>query len=201
MKKFLSLFLLLSLCHFVYGQKVAYVDIDYVLRNIPEYKEAQTQIDNLAAAWQKEIDGKYADIDKMYKQYQAEQVLLTEDMKQKRQQEIAEKEKAAKELQKKRFAYEGDLFLKRQELIQPIQDRVYDAIQKIATTKAYDFVLDKSSGSVVLFANTKLNISDQVLQTIGITPKAKSATDGTEKEGEQSKTQGTKTTQQRQPPK
>lgn len=155
------------------AQKVAYVDVDYVLKNMPEYTAAQEQIDNLAAAWQKDIDTKYAEIDNLYKRYEAEQVLLTDDMKQQRKKEIDDKEKAAKELQKKRFGYQGDLFQKRQELIQPIQDRVYDAIQKIATTKAYDFVLDKSSGSVVLYANTKLNISDQVLQGMGINPKSK----------------------------
>ncbi len=196
---------------------MAYVDVDYVLKNIPDYTEAQAQIDNLAASWQKEIDGKYDEIDKMYKQYQAEQVLLTDDMKTQRLKEIDDKEKAAKELQKKRFGYQGDLFAKRQELIQPIQDRVYDAIQKIATTKAYDFVLDKSSGSVVLFANTKLNISDQVLQSLGINPsKSKSSGSGSKGTSDQndngddqqnsgSKTQdqktGPNTKTQHQPPK
>jgi outer membrane protein len=172
MKTILAIVAILALSFTAGAQKVAYVDIDYVLKNIPDYNDAQKQLDDIAAAWQKEIDAKYAEIDKLYKQYQAEQVLLTEDMKQQRQKEIQDKEKAAKELQKKRFGYEGDLFTKRQELVQPIQDKVYDAIQKIATTKVYDFVLDKSSGSVILFANTKLNISDQVLQSMGITAKA-----------------------------
>ena len=153
-------------------QKFAYVDIDYILKSIPEYNEAQTRLDDITAQWQKEIDQKYTEIEKLYKQYQAEQVLLTEEMKQQRQKEIEDKEKAAKELQKKRFGYQGDLFLKRQELIQPIQDKVYDAIQKIAQTKALDFIFDKSSGTVMLYANTKHNISDQVLQSLGITPKA-----------------------------
>jgi outer membrane protein len=162
--------ILLSFC--LHAQKVAYVDVDYVLKSIPDYNDAQKQLDDLAAVWQKEIDSKYAEIDKLYKQYQAEQVLLTDDMKQQRQKDIQDKEKAAKDLQKQRFGYQGDLFKKRQELVQPIQDKVYDAISKIANTKAYDFVLDKSSGSVILFANTKLNISDQVLTSMGITPKA-----------------------------
>ena len=172
MKTLLAIAVILALSFTARAQKVAYVDVDYVLKNIPEYNDAQKQLDDIAAAWQKEIDAKYAEIDKLYKQYQAEQVQLTEDMKQQRQKDIQDKEKAAKELQKKRFGYEGDLFTKRQELVQPIQDKVYDAIQKIATTKVYDFVLDKSSGSVILFANTKLNISDQVLQSMGITAKA-----------------------------
>jgi len=172
MKKILALTAIIGLSFTVRAQKVAYVDIDYVLKNVPEYTDAQKNLDDISATWKKEIDAKYAEIDKLYKQYQAEQVLLTEEMKQARQKEIQDKEKAAKDLQTKRFGYQGDLFSKRQELVQPIQDKVYDAIQKIATTKGYDFVLDKSSGSVVLYANTKMNISDQVLQSMGITPKA-----------------------------
>jgi outer membrane protein len=186
MKKTIVLVALLLTGATAYAQKTAYVDIEYVLKNMPEYQAAQEQIDNLALAWQKDVDAKYDEIDKLYKQYEAEQVLLTEDMKQKRRKEIEDKEKAAKELQKKRFGYQGDLFQKREELIQPIQDRVYDAIQKIATTKAYDFVLDKSSGTVVLYASTKLNISDQVLQGMGINPKAKPADGG----GQQNKSPG-----------
>jgi len=217
MKKTLVIAALLLTASFARSQKVAYVDVDYVLKNIPEYNDAQKNLDDLAAAWQKEIDAKYADIDKLYKQYQAEQVLLTDDMKQQRQKEIEDKEKDAKDLQKQRFGYQGDLFQKRQELIQPIQDRVYDAIQKIANTKSYDFVLDKSSGSVVLFANTKLNISDQVLQSMGINPKANvSSTSENKDKTQQDKTQGEqsganktqdnkqqpgKTQQQHQPPK
>jgi outer membrane protein len=213
MKKELLIIAFVLATSFAQAQKVAYVDVDYVLKNIPEYNDAQKQIDDIAAAWQKEIDGKYAEIDKLYKQYQAEQVLLTDDMKQQRQKEIEDKEKAAKDLQKKRFGYQGDLFQKRQELIQPIQDKVYDAIQKIATTKAYDFVLDKSSGSVVLFANTKLNISDQVLQSMGINPNKAKASDsgGKDTNSDQDKTPdsktddqknpATKTTPQHQPPK
>ena len=154
-----------------FAQKLAFVDTDYILKNIPEYTQAQKNLDDIAASWQKDIDTKYAEIDKLYKAYQAEQVLLTEDMKAQRRKEIEDKEKSAKELQKQKFGYQGELFLKRQELIQPIQDKVYDAVQKIATTKLYDFVLDKSSGSVVLYANSKNNISDQVLQSLGYTPK------------------------------
>ncbi|MCS6916748.1 MAG: OmpH family outer membrane protein [Chitinophagales bacterium] len=163
-----------------FSQKVAYVDLEYILKNIPEYQDAQKRIDDLTAQWQKEIDQKYAEIDRLYKQFQAEQVLLTEDIKAKRRQEIEEKEKAARELQKKRFGYQGDLFQKRQELVQPIQDRVYDAIQKTATARQYDFVMDKSAGTMLLYANSKLNISDQVLQTLGITPKAPKQESGTQ---------------------
>lgn len=178
MKKTYLLFCLLVLSATgVFAQKLAYVDTEYILKNIPDYKDAQKKLDDIAASWQKDIDTKYAEIDKLYKSYQAEQVLLTEEMKQQRQKEIQDKEKSAKELQKEKFGYQGDLFLKRQELVQPIQDNVYDAISKIAIAKAYDFVLDKSSGSVVLYANTKVNISDQVLQALGYAPKTGTSTD------------------------
>ncbi|MEP7127281.1 MAG: OmpH family outer membrane protein [Chitinophagales bacterium] len=176
MKKTYLLFCLLILTGSVaFAQKLAYVDTEYILKNIPDYKDAQKKLDDIAAVWQKDIDTKYAEIDKLYKSYQAEQVLLTEEMKLQRQKEIQDKEKAAKELQKQKFGYQGELFVKRQELVQPIQDNVFDAVSKIATAKAYDFVLDKSSGSVVLYANTKVNISDQVLQAMGYAPKAGAA--------------------------
>lgn len=183
MKKLFLFFCLLALSvSGTFAQKIAYVDTEYILKNIPDYKDAQKKLDDLAASWQKDIDTKYAEIEKLYKSYQAEQVLLTEEMKQQRQKEIQDKEKAAKELQKQKFGYQGELFVKRQELVQPIQDNVYDAVSKIATTKAYDFVLDKSGGSVVLFANTKVNISDQVLQSMGYAPKTGTATDKTDKD-------------------
>ena len=111
------------------AQKYAFVDTKYILENIPEYKTAQDQLDELSAQWQKEIEGKFAEIDKMYKDYQAESVLLPDDMKKKREDEIVKKEKEAKDLQKKRFGKDGDLFKKREELVKPIQDKVYNAIE------------------------------------------------------------------------
>src|SRR6185295_11809395 len=104
-------------------------DTDYILKQIPEYNDAQKQIDALSAQWEKDIQDLYTEIDMMYKKYQAEQVLLTEDMKVQRQQEIMEREKAVKDYQKDKFGYEGELFKKRQELVKPVQDRVYDEIQ------------------------------------------------------------------------
>ena len=172
MKKACLAILMLTTTTLLSAQKVGFVDTDYVLKNLPEYADAQKRLDDIAAGWQKDIDNKYADIDKLYKAFQAEQVLLTDEMKQQKQKDIEDKEKAAKDFQKQKFGYQGELFQKRQELIQPIQDKVYDAIQKIATSKSYDFVLDKSSGSVVLYANAKNNISDQVLQALGHTPKS-----------------------------
>ena len=172
-KYFLLLIALVAISFSSNAQKFAYVDSEYILGNITEYNEAQTKLDDISKGWQKEIETKYKEIDQMYKNYQQEQVLLTEEMKQNRQKEIEDKEKAAKELQKKYFGFEGDLFKKRQELVKPIQDKVYDAIAKVATTKAYDFVFDKSSGAVMLYTNAKFDISDDVVKQLGYTPKPK----------------------------
>jgi outer membrane protein len=155
------------------AQRFAYVDSDYILSNIPEYSEAQKQLDEISKNWQKEIENKFKEIDQLYKNYQQEQVLYTEEMKKQKQKEIEDKEKAAKELQKKRFGYEGDLFQKRQELVKPIQDKMYEAIQKVATTKGFDVIFDKSSSTTLLYSNNKLDVSDDVIKQLGYTPKQK----------------------------
>jgi outer membrane protein len=155
------------------AQKFGYVDTDYILSNIPEYSNAQKQLDEKSKEWQKEIDDKYKEIDQLVKNYQQEQVLLTEEMRTQRQKEIEDKEKAAKDLQKQRFGYEGDLFKKRQELIKPIQDKVYDAIAKVAVAKSYDFIFDKAGGASMLYTNSKYDASDDVIKQLGYTPKQK----------------------------
>lgn len=153
---------------FTMAQKIVYVDTDKVLNSMPDYKEAQKDIDRITQKWQKEIQDKYAEIENMYKAYQAEEILLTEDLKQRRQEEIIEKEKALKDLQKAKFGHEGELFQKRQELVKPIQDEIYAAIQKMATQSAYDFVLDKSSGISILFANDKYDKTGEIMRALGI---------------------------------
>ena len=169
MKKIFSLaFILLATSTISFAQRFAYVDTDYILGNMKEYTDAQKQLDAISADWQKQIDDKYKEIDGLYKQYQAEQVLLTDDMKKQRQKEIEDKEKAVKELQKKHFGSEGDLFQKRQELVKPIQDKVYNAVQKMAAARSYDFILDKSEGITIIFADPKLDKSDDVLKELGI---------------------------------
>ncbi len=150
-----------------YAQKYAYVDTDYILENIPEYADAQDELNEISVVWQKEIEEKFAEIDKLYKSYQADAVLLPEDMKRKREEEIIKKEKEAKDLQKKRFGQDGDLFKKRQELVKPIQDKIFNAIEEIAKFKNYAFVFDKSSGPTVLYADSKYDISDEVLRKVG----------------------------------
>lgn len=149
------------------AQKYAYIDSQYILDNISEYKAAMQQLDQLSIAWQKEIEAKYAVIDKLYKDYQAEQILLTEEMRRKREQEITTKEKEVKEFQKQKFGYEGELFKKKQELIKPIQDKIYNAVKKIATEQAYAVIFDKSGDLVMLYTNPKYDKSDDVLEAMG----------------------------------
>lgn len=150
-----------------FAQKWCYVDTQYILDNIPEYKSAQQQLDQLSVSWQKEVETKYAFIDKLYKDFQAEQILLTDEMKRKRESEIVAKEKEAKEFQKQKFGYEGELFKKKQELVKPIQDKIYNAIKKMATEQSYAAVFDKSSDLIMLYANSKFDKSDDILNAMG----------------------------------
>jgi outer membrane protein len=169
MKKFiLALALLTGIGISVQAQRYAIVDTKYILENIPEYKEAQKQLDSFSEKWQKEIEQKQVELDRMYKNYDAERVMLCEELKKKREDEIFLKEKEVRDLQRQRFGYEGDLFKKREELVKPIQDRVYNAIIKIAATRQYDFVLDKSEGITVIFADPKLDRSEDVLRELGV---------------------------------
>lgn len=150
------------------AQRYAVIDSKYILDKLPEYKESQAKLDQFSKMWQQEIDKKSSELEKMYQEYDAEQVMLSDDLKRKREDQIYNKEVALRELQKKRFGYEGDLFKKREELIKPIQDKVYNAIQKLATAKLYDFILDKSEGITVIFADPKLDKSDDVLKELGV---------------------------------
>jgi outer membrane protein len=150
-----------------FAQKYAYVNTQYILDNIPEYKNAMQQLDNISLTWQKEIEDRYAIIDKLYKAYQAEQVLLTEEMKKRRQDEITSKEKDVKDLQKQRFGVDGDLFKKKQELIKPIQDKIYNAVKKLATDGSYAVIFDKSSELTMLYTNAKYDKSDDILKALG----------------------------------
>ena len=152
----------------LYAQRYAVIDSKYILGKLPEYKAAQQKLDEFSQQWQQEIDKKSAALDKMYKDYDAEQVMLSDDLKKKREDELFNNDKELKDLQRKRFGYEGDIFKKRQELIKPIQDRVYNAVQKLAVSKLYDIILDKSEGITVIFADPKLDKSDDVLKEMGV---------------------------------
>jgi len=169
MKKVCLLFCGILLCLVsVNAQRYAVIDSKFILEKIPDYVDAQRRLDQFSYSWQQEIDQKQAALDKMYKDYDAEQVMLTENLRKKREDEIFNKEKELRELQKKRFGFEGDVFKKRQELIKPIQDKIYNAIQKLASEKQYDFILDKSEGITVIFADPKLDKSDDILRILGI---------------------------------
>jgi len=150
------------------AQRYAVIDSKYILEKLPDYKESQIKLDQFSNQWQQEIEKKQADLDKMYKDYDAEQVMLSDALKKKREDELYNREKEVRDLQKKRFGFEGDLFKKRQELIKPIQDKVYTAIQKLAIERSYDFILDKSEGITVIFADPKLDRSDEVLKFLGV---------------------------------
>ncbi|MFI5186444.1 MAG: OmpH family outer membrane protein [Chitinophagales bacterium] len=150
------------------AQKYAIIDTRYILDKMPEYKTAQSKLDDIAADWQKEIDSMQTQLNRMYKDYDAEQVMLSDDLRKKREDQLFVKEKDLRDLQRKRFGFEGDLFKKRQELIKPVQDKVYDAVQKLASTRGYELVLDKSEGITVIFADPKLDKSDDVLRELGV---------------------------------
>jgi outer membrane protein len=167
MKKILLLLAISFLTFSIQAQKFAYVDTDYILNKIPDFKQAQDKLDGLSADWQKEIENKYADVEQMYRAYQQEQVLLTDDMKEKREDAIIKKETDAKNLQKKYFGTEGNLYLKRQELIKPIQDKIYDAIQQLAADNKYAIVFDSSSDLIMLYKNDNYDKSDKVLDLMG----------------------------------
>lgn len=149
------------------AQKIGYVDTEYILNQIPEYKAAKSELDKSSADWQKEIEGKYAEIDKLYKAYQAEQILLTDDLRKKRENEIINREKEAKDLQKQRFGVDGDLFKKRMELVKPIQDKVYTAVKTVAEKGGIAIIFDKASDMMMLYANPKYDKSDDVLNFLG----------------------------------
>ncbi|HBN03708.1 MAG TPA: hypothetical protein DD396_06645 [Bacteroidetes bacterium] len=152
----------------VSAQKFAYVDSEYILSQLPAYKSAQAELNEISKQWQEEIDAQFAEVDKMYKQYQAEKVIMTKDVQTKRENEIIEKERAAKKFQNDKFGYEGELFKKRAELVKPLQDKVYEAINKIAKSNGLDFIFDKSGDMLMLVANSKYDRSGEVLEELGV---------------------------------
>lgn len=171
MKKTVLVTVFALLCSMTFAQqKFAYVDSEYILENIPEYLAAQDKLDELAIEWQKEIEQEFKEVDSLYKKFELESVLLPEDIKAKREKEIIAKEKEAKTLQKQRFGKEGDLFKKRAELVKPIQDKVYNAIEEVASEGAYGIIFDKSGALTILYSAAKLDKSDDVLDKLGYKP-------------------------------
>lgn len=167
MKKYLVVLLLSVLSLGGYAQKYACVDTEYILSNVPEYKQAQKELEEVSVQWQKEVEVKFQSVDRLYKAFQAEAVILPADLKAQKENEIIAAEKEAKNLQKQRFGNDGDLAKKRSELVKPIQDRIYNAIEKVAQEKNYSVVFDKAGGATILYVDNKTDISDLVLAELG----------------------------------
>ena len=167
MKRILLLITILIFVENIKAQKFAYVDSQYILEHITEYKQAKQELDNISYQWQEEIETAYQDIDKLYRAYQTDKVLLTDKMRQDREDEIIEKEKEVKELQQQRFGTDGDLYKKQEELIRPIQNLIYNAIQEFAEQGRYGVIFDKSSDLLMLYADENLDKSEKILDYLG----------------------------------
>jgi len=160
----MALFLFMGVA---FAQKFAFVDSDYILQNIPSYNAAQEELNKVSEEWETEIAAEYTEIEKMYKTYQSERVLLTDEMKKKREDEIITKERQVKELQSKYFGPEGDLSKKREELVKPIQDAIYKAIKELSAEGSYAVIFDTASGASILYSNPRYDLSDEVLKKLG----------------------------------
>jgi outer membrane protein len=153
-----------------FAQRFAYVDSDYILKHMPEYTSAQKQLGALSDQWQKEVDGRFQEMDRLYKAYQADQVLMTPDMKKRREAEIVEKEKAAKDFQRQKFGPEGELEQKSSAVMKPIQDKVAKAVQAEAEAENLDMIFDKNTEPTMLYANPRYDKSAEVITRLGLKP-------------------------------
>jgi outer membrane protein len=169
MKKLIILSLLSVFALLAYSQRFAYVDVQFILSNVPEYEAAQLKLDEISSSWQEEVQIKRKEIEELYNNYRDEQVLYTDDMRRRKEEEINQKEEIINKYRKEKFGYKGELFKKRQELVKPIQDQIYEHIQKLAKEKRYDFIFDKSAGVHILFANPSLDKSKVILKSMGYT--------------------------------
>ncbi len=168
MKKILTILTLtLGFAFAASAQKYALVDMEYILKNYPQYEMANEQLNQLSLRWQKEVEAKSAEAETLYKNYQSELVFMTDDQKKAKEQEIVNAEKAATELKYKYFGPEGELYKKRQTLMEPIQDEIYNAIKKIAEEKGYQTVFDRASSANIIYASPRIDISNEVLDRLG----------------------------------
>jgi outer membrane protein len=170
MKRFLCAFAFLGLLAAVpaQAQRLGYIDTEFIMAKMPEYAQAQTELNKLSDTWQKEIEAQQKDIDKMYRTYQAEEVVLTEPMKKKRQDEMLKKEQELKAYRTKQFGYEGQIFKKRQELNKPVQDKIFEAVEKVVKAKKLDIVLDKASDLTMIYTNPTFDYTEYVLEELGL---------------------------------
>lgn len=166
MKK-ITLLLSVFICSLGYSQRIAYIESEYIFSKVKSYAAATENVEKISQEWQKDIEDRMSNLEQQYKKFQAEQSLYTAQMKAEKIKEIEAKEKEIASLQQKRFGPSGELFKKRQELLQPIMNKMTEEIQKISEKKSYDIVLDKSSGGTIVYGNPKLNISDDVIKAMG----------------------------------
>lgn len=150
------------------AQRVGYVDTNQILEKIPEYAAAQEEVERISQQWQQELEQKYQTIEQMYTDYQAQEVLLPEDVKRAKQEEIFEAEREAKEFREKKFGYEGELFQLQEARVKPIQDKVFKAVEKTAKRKRVDFVFDKAGEVTWLYTNATYDLTDEVLRDLGL---------------------------------
>lgn len=168
MKKILMLLALALGCSLAASaQKYALVDMEYILKNYPQYEMANEQLNQLSQRWQREVEAKSAEAETLYKNYQSELVFMTDEQKKAKEQEIVNAEKAATDLKYKYFGPEGELYNKRQTLMQPIQDEIYNAIKKISEEKGYQTVFDRASSANIIYASPRIDISNEVLDRLG----------------------------------
>lgn len=169
MKKILGiLFVLLMAGPVAFAQKFGYIDSEFILSKMPSYATAKQEADQFSVNWQKEADGLFQEVDKLRKKYQAEEVLLTDEMKQKRLTEIETKEKEARDFQKRVFGFEGLLFKKRAELIRPVQDNLFEAVEKVSKKKGLQIMFDKSGDLVMIYTNPVHDYTEFVLEELGL---------------------------------
>lgn len=150
-----------------YAQKFALVDMEYILKNVPSYEMANEQLNQVSQRWQREVDDLAKEAEAMYKNYQSEMVFLTDDQKKKKESEIVAKEKEATELRYKYFGPQGELYKKRQALIKPIQDEVYNAVKKLSEERGYSVIFDRASSESIIFASPRIDVSNEVLAKMG----------------------------------
>lgn len=167
MKKVILSLMLLVATVAANAQKFALVDMEYILKNVPAYERANEQLNQISKKWEGEVEALLNESETMYKKYQSESVFLSDTQKNKAEEAIMAKEKAASDLKKKYFGSEGELFKKRQSLMAPIQDEIYNAVKDICDQKGYQLVLDRASGGSIIYASPKIDISDEVLQKLG----------------------------------
>lgn len=150
-----------------HAQRSAYVNMEQIMEAVPEYKEAQTELEQTAERWRQEITKKYDEIEQMYRDYQAREVLMSDEMRKQKQDEIIKKENQVRDLQKKRFGPEGEMFKKRQSLVKPVQEKVYKAIEKLAKDRNYDFIFTAPDGSTIIYAKADKDVTDDVIKRLG----------------------------------